>query len=246
MQHAVDAEADLQPAFLRFDMDVGRAYLGGVLEYRLQQLDDGCFFQPRIDGQRAEIDGDIAQVLFQLACQGGNIFRAAVDAVDRLQHFRFIDDGQLDMAFDQPSDLVVGEQVSRIGHADQQAFAAVFQYQRAETAGLGFRQQTHQLGIDVEKFQVDVGNVQLARQGARNLLFGHIAMLDKHPAQLAARTLLFRQRQAQLFFRQQFLLHQNFTETDFLRPCHAYSSTGSMDISASDAQRYFIPERVVS
>jgi hypothetical protein len=49
-------------------------------------------------------------------------------------------------------------------------------------------------------------------------------MLDEHAAQLAARTFLFRQSQAQLLFRQQILLHQNLTEPDFLWPCHACSS----------------------
>ncbi|MEG1327363.1 MAG: hypothetical protein RSD99_20865, partial [Janthinobacterium sp.] len=42
-----------------------------------------------------------------------------------------------------------------------------------------------------------------------------------------------RQGLAQLFFRQQFLLHQNLTEPDFLWPCHACSST----IFSNDARQ---------
>ena len=47
VQHAVDAEADVQLGFLRLDMDVGSAHLRRILEHRLQQLDDRRIFQRR-------------------------------------------------------------------------------------------------------------------------------------------------------------------------------------------------------
>ena len=138
--------------------------------------------------------------MFQLARSLRDVVGAAVDAVDRGQHFGLVDNGQFNILFDQPRDLVVREQVGRVGQANQQAAAAVFQDQRAETARLGFRQQAHQFRVNVVELQVDERDIQLARQRARDLFFGNKAVLDEHPAQLAAGSFLLGQRHAQLFF----------------------------------------------
>ena len=44
LQQAIDAVADLQLTFLRFDVHVGSAGAGRVLEHRLQQAHDGRAF----------------------------------------------------------------------------------------------------------------------------------------------------------------------------------------------------------
>ena len=43
LQYAVDALSNAQHFLVRLDVDVGRVDLHGVLEYRLQQLDDRRF-----------------------------------------------------------------------------------------------------------------------------------------------------------------------------------------------------------
>jgi hypothetical protein len=64
---------------------------------------------------------------------------------------------------------------------------------------------------------------ELARQRARDLLFGDEAVLDEHAPELAAGALLVGQRLVQLLFGQQLLLHQDLSRGrhhPFFWPCH--------------------------
>ncbi len=119
MQHAIDSEADLQPPLLRFDMDIRSTYLHRIVEYRLQQFDDGRFFQAGSLSQRAKIDVAVAEILLQFARKIRNLFGTAIDAVDALQQFAFVDHRKFDRPFYRTGNFVIGEQIGRVGHPDQ-------------------------------------------------------------------------------------------------------------------------------
>ena len=89
VQHAVDAEADDEPRFLRLDVDVGGAHPHRILEHRLQQPDDRRIFDRRRQPQRGEVDAAVAELLAQLLGEAADLLGAPVDAVDGLQQQRF-------------------------------------------------------------------------------------------------------------------------------------------------------------
>jgi hypothetical protein len=149
----------------------------------------------------------------------------AVGAVDRGQQLRLVDHCQFNTAFQDARDFIVGEQVGRVGHADQQRQRAIFQHDGAETARLRFWQEPHRGRIGVEELEIDVGDVELLGDGARNLLFADEGVFDEDTAQLAAGTLLLGKRKLELLFRQQLLLHKYFTQADLFRSCHNCSLT---------------------
>lgn len=218
MQETVDAKADMQAFLLWLDMNVRCPYLGRVVEHRLQQLDHRRILQP--GGRKphgGKVDDASAKLLFQLARQAGNFPGATIHAVDRLQQVAFIDDRQRDVAFQQARDFIVGKQVSRVGQPHQQHLAPVFQGDRAETARLHFGNQLYRLRPEVVLPEVDVRNVHLPRQRARNRFFGDKTVFNENPPQLAPGAFLFRQRRLQLFFGNEILLQQHFAHADFLR-----------------------------
>ena len=210
MHDAVDAEADHQRAFLRLDVDVGGAHLGGRLENGLQQLDDRRFLQPRRERQCAEIDDSLAQFGSQLLRQAGDFLGALIDAVDGFQQLALGDDGQFDLPFENARDFIVGEEIGRVGEADADGVVALLQHQGAEAARLGFRQQAHGGGLDVEILEVDVGRVDLPGNRLGNLLLGDETLVYENPPELAAGFFLLAKRRLQLLFAKQLLLDEDF------------------------------------
>ena len=63
--------------------------------------------------------------------------------------------------FSRADQLVVGEQVGRVGHADEQAARVRLQHQRAEAARLRFGQQAHGLLIERQLAHVDERDLQV-------------------------------------------------------------------------------------
>ena len=103
-------------------------------------------------------------------------------------------------------DLVVGEQVGRIGHGHAEEGAGVFQHDGAEAARLRLRQPHGDFGLDREMLEIDVGNLQLPGQRGRDLLLGDETLLDEHAAELAPAALLFVERVLELLLGEQVLL----------------------------------------
>ncbi len=185
MQHAVDAEADDEPGFLRLDVDVGGAHPDCVLEHGLQQADDRRVFDRGAQPQRGEIDAAIADLLSQLLGQAADLLGAPVDPVDGLQQDAFGDHSELNVALEEAGDLVVGEQVGRIGHCHAVVGATVFQHQGTEAARLRLGQAHGDLGLEVEMLEIDERNLELARQGGGDLFLGNEAFLHEYAAELA-------------------------------------------------------------
>ena len=220
VKHAVDAEADLQPPLLGLDVDVGGSHLGSVFEHRLQQLDHGSVFRSHALSQRAEIHVVFAQIPFQLFRQTGNLLGATVDPIDGFQQQPLVDRHQFDIAPQEPRNLVVTKDVGGISHAHHKSMRAVFQNQGAESAGLVLRQLADNVGIDVEMLEIDVGDVELFRQGFGNLVLGDEAVFHQHAPEFAPRALLVVQGDLELPLRDQLLLDQHLTQTDFFRTPH--------------------------
>ena len=116
--------------------------------------------------------------------------------------------------------LVVGEQVGRVGHADQQRFTPVFQHQRAEAARLGFRQLVDQIGVGIVKLEIDEWDLQLACDSLGDPFLGDEAIFDEDAAQLASAAFLLGQCLLQLVFGEQILLDQYLAQPDFFRFGH--------------------------
>ena len=72
MQAAVDAVADAQVVFERFDVDVGGALLEGLAEDGIDEFDDGCFLVVFVE----QVD------LFLHVHEGGVVFAAGEDLLE--------------------------------------------------------------------------------------------------------------------------------------------------------------------
>ena len=68
--------------------------------------------------------------------------------------------------------------------------------------------------------EVDERNLQLPRECAADLLLGDIPRIDENAAELAPAALLLVQRGLELVLRQQFLLKQDFTQSNFFWSAH--------------------------
>jgi len=230
-QHAIDAEANLQIAFLRFDMNVRRVHLQGVFEQGLQQPHNGRFFCRLSGRQGAEIDDIVAEFVGQVTRQLADFFSAAIDPVDELQQRTFVRHRQFDFAIQVVDDFVEGEQVGRIGHRHQNPVFALFEHNGAETASQLFRQKAHNLGPDMHLAQVEIGNLQLACNRAGDFILGDETMLDQYAAKFASGLLLFRERFHELLLRNQLLLYQKIAKTDLLWPRHMRSPVLNLSVN---------------
>ena len=127
LEVAVDADADAQLVFLRFDVDVRGPHLRGVLEQRLQQLDDRRVLRAEGGIEGAEVDQVFAEILVQLLGEAADFLGAAVHPVQRHRDFALGHHHRLDVLLQNARELVEGEQIGGIGHADQHLRAAFLQ-----------------------------------------------------------------------------------------------------------------------
>src|SRR5450759_1254428 len=189
LQHAIDAEANLQQTLLRLDMDVGRVHLGRILEHGLQQFDDRRILRARLNIERTEIHG-LAHVRTQFACEIGDLLGAPVDPVYGLEHLVFVDQDELDVALQRTRDFVICEQVGGIAHRHQVRVALVLHQQGAKTPCQQLGQHARHLKVDVVVLEVEVGDLELFGQRLGNALLCGEAVFDQHPTELAAAALL--------------------------------------------------------
>ena len=93
--------------------------------------------------------------------------------------------------------------------ADAIKNASILEHDRAEPTRQGFRQSRCDFRTNVEVLEIDVGDLQLARERAADLLFGDIPGIDENAAELAPAALLFIECGFELVLRQQLLLQKN-------------------------------------
>ena len=242
LEVAVDAKADPQPVFLRLDMDVRGADLGGVLEQRLQQLDDRRILRAERRIESAEIDRAFAEVLLQLLGEPADFLGAPVHPVERMRHLALGHHHRLDVLLQDARQLVEGEQVRGIGHADQHLGAALLERYRAEAARRDLGQLQHHAGVEVVVLEVDERDVELPRQGACNLFFSDESHLDQNASETAPGALLLVERQLELLLRHDLLRDENVPQPQALgSPRGAHRSGGGTRSGHRDGQLSLFP-----
>ena len=217
MQHPVDAEADGQLFFLRFDVQVGRIHLQRILEQRLQQAHHRRIGLPFAQRLQADDTGlALAHVAREFLGQAVDIVGAPVDPVDGRQQVAFRHHGKLDVLRDQPGDFIVSGQIGRVGHADENTAVPPRQRHGPETSRLRFRQQLQDGGIRIEFPEIDEGKIQLPRQRLGNVVFARQPAFDDDAAQAAPAFLLRRQCDVQVGAGNDLLLDEQVAQADFL------------------------------
>ena len=193
-------------------------HLHRVLEQRLQQLHHRRVLGAERRAQGAEIDRLVAaQVLLELLREAGDLLGAAIDLVEREQELRLGDHRRLDVALEDARQLVEGEEVGRVRHADHERRAALFQRHGAEAPRRGLRQLRHHRAAEAVALQVDVAQAELSRQRLRDLVLGGEPEVDEHAPEAPPRALLLFQREPELLLRDELLRHQDLAEPHALR-----------------------------
>ena len=88
-------------------------------------------------------------------------------------------------------ELVRGEEIRGVRHADEIAAAVLFDDERAMPARVRFRQLRHDLVVERDVREIDERNLQRRRETAVQIGLGHRADVDEHAAELAAAAPLF-------------------------------------------------------
>ena len=96
--------------------------LHGVLEDRLQHLDDGSLALVSIETEVGEIKLTVRQLFIQLLGEIGNLVGAAVNQIQRIEQLRLTHYRLLDGLLQDSLQLIIGKDIHRIGHAYQKAF----------------------------------------------------------------------------------------------------------------------------
>ncbi len=145
---------------------------------------------------------------------GGDLIRAAIDDIQRLEQVGFLDERDLQRLLQSRGELVVGEEVGGIGHSHGQSSAIGLQYDRAQAARLHFRKQPHDGRVGRRLAHVDEGDLQVLRKQLAHDLLPDDPEIGQHASQLAAGAFLLRERRLQLLLRERLLFEQQLTEAN--------------------------------
>ena len=137
-----------------------------------------------------------------------------------MQQRRFPHHRHLEVLLQNPAQLVVGEQIGRVGHADEHTRAPVLEHDGAKAPRLRFGQAPHHILIQVVELEIDVLDVQLPRDRLADLLVVDEALLDKHAPEPAAALFLLLERDPQLLLRNRLLCDEDVAEADLFRASH--------------------------
>ncbi|MNM87217.1 hypothetical protein D3C81_993920 [compost metagenome] len=210
VEHAVDALAQAQDLLVRLDVDVRGLHLHRILEQHLQQAHHRGVAV--VQAEAAEVEVAVFQALVKLAGQLGDLAGAPVEAVEVVEQLALAHHRRLERLAQQAAQLVEGVEIEWIAHADQQAVALLDQQDGAETPRQCLGQALDQRRVELELAQVDVGNIELARQRLEQFLLGHEAEIDHRAAELGAAALLLLQGQLQLALADQSGLDQQVAQ----------------------------------
>ena len=193
-QDAVDAQADGHVLLVRLEMHVA-----GAVAHRLQEQQVDEAHHGRVVGQHAQLVRAVARFLHAghhvLHLGVGDLAQVALDvgflgvgAVDDLADPGLAADRLDDVARGQGTDRVEGVQVQRVLHHQRDRLVAPLPAREdAEAAGDGLGQQLDFLPLKAEILaDLEVGNAQLHREGAGDVVLGHVAQVAQHFAQRPA------------------------------------------------------------
>ncbi len=141
----------------------------------------------------------------------------AVDLVERAQHVGFAHHGDRDRPAQRAGDLVVGEDIGRIAHADQEFGAAVFEHQAAVAACVAFGQEPTGGDVDAVVAQVEHRDAELATEELQQFVFLEEAELDQRETGPTAAATLLVERLRQLRLGDQPVLHQQIADAQAAR-----------------------------
>ena len=120
----------------------------------------------------------------------------------------------MDALAEQALDLVLGEDVQRVGHAHQQTIALAGQHDDPEAPGDRLGQALGQLVVELVVLEFDEGNLQLLGQRTQQAAFVDEAEVEYRAPELGAGALLVLQRLLQLRLADQAGLDQQIAETN--------------------------------
>ncbi len=208
VQHAVDAQAHAEFLLVGLEMDVRRPLDDGVVEDEVDQLDgrgvlvDVPFRRDVVVLHLHDLDvGILAQLDLVEELLGLDAGGGAVILVDGLQDGRLGGDDRLDAQVGGEADLLLHEQVGRVGHGQGEVGADAVDGDDHVLAGdVGLDQLDHLL-VDLELGEVDRRVAELLAQHLGDVLLGHVAEADQDAAQLARLLFLHLQRVLELLLR---------------------------------------------
>ena len=117
LQQAVDTLPYSQAALVGLDVDIRRVDEHGVLEHRLDELDDRRVGRAFLRRQRLQVDVGLAELLVELLGQRHDLVRAPIDEIDRAQQRRLFHEREPHRLLQHARELVEREQVRRVRHA---------------------------------------------------------------------------------------------------------------------------------
>ncbi len=185
MEHAVDAEPDAEIVGARLDVDVRGAFLEGLAEDQVDVLDDRGVLDHRV---KIGDLGDLGLVSGRglrrsgLGCEG-RLAVVAVHARQVLGYLACAADHDMNVVPEQRAQVVNGEHVRGVCHADHRCVTAVGE--REHPVATGKRLGNQLCRLRVERFVVEVDELH-ARLGSRRtdqVLLGDEAELAQDVAE---------------------------------------------------------------
>ena len=182
--------------------------MNSILEQRLQQFDHRRFSAFGLGGKIRQVEGIVAQFVFQLFRQRRNLIGTPVHQVQSVQQLAFPHYGLFDGLLQNADQLIVGKDVQRIRHAHEQFATMLRQHDTAEPTSHGFRKFLYQLIVELVVAQLNKRYIELTGQDIEQAVFVHIAKIRQRLAKLATGTLLLAQGRHQLLLSDNVILNQ--------------------------------------
>ena len=166
MEHAVDAEPDSEIVGARLDVDVRGAFLEGLAEDQVDVLDDRSVLDHRVKiGDLGDLGLVSGRGLRRSRLGGeGRLAVVAVHARQVLGYLACAADHDMNVVPEQRAQVVNGEHVRGVCHADHRRVTAVGEREHTVATGKRLGNQLCRLGV--ERFVVEVDELH-ARLGSR-------------------------------------------------------------------------------
>ncbi len=213
VEYTVDTLTDPHHAFVGFDVNVGSFHLHGIFEQRLQQPHHRRV-AVALSTEARQVEIAVLQFAFQLTGQRGDFASASVELIEGAQQLAFTDYRWEYPFAQQTLHFVLGEEVERIGHADQQPLSLARQHDDAETPCHCLGQALGQLIVELVVFELDEGDLQLLGKRPKQASFIDETEIQYRAAELGAGPLLVLQCELQLSVTDQPGLDQEVAEAN--------------------------------
>ncbi len=218
MEDAVNPLTHPELVFLRFEMNIGGARLDGILEQRFQQADDRLFSQHFALPELFDVEiAAFPEFGTDFLRKERNLFCATVDDIDGPDKVPLGDQAQLQRFFEDPRELVIGEDVGRVDHADKQIVRAILKHDRPVAPGIAFREQADGFRLEPVPLEIDERDPELSGKEVEQGLLVDEAEFDQDPTELVSRLSLFDECRFERIFRNDLLAHQEIADADPFR-----------------------------